>query len=228
MLCASSPTTSTFPCGAAMASTISPCSRLVSWYSSTSTAKNRRLMLSRAAGTSTSSRFQLSNRSSKSIAFICALRSANLRATRRISSSRATNCGDSRAITSARGRWVLIALEQPESVGVSQPRRVLAQEPVGHVVERPAPHPPRLDPADLADARHHLPGGLVGEREQQELLGRRAGLDQARDAVRERPRLARAGAGDDQGGARIAERDGALLVGEIAVVVDQSPALRRC
>ena len=98
---------------------------------------------------------------------------------------------------------------------------------MGHVVERPAPHPPRLDPADLADARHHLPRRLVGEGEQQELLGRRAGLDQARDAIGERARLARAGAGDDQGGPRLAEGNGALLVGEIAVVVDQSLALRR-
>jgi len=111
MLCASSPTTSTFPCGAAVASTISPCSRLVSWYSSTSTAEKRRQMLSRAAGTSTSSRFQFRSRSSKSIAFICALRSAKRRATRRISSSSATNCGASVAITSASGRCVFTAVE---------------------------------------------------------------------------------------------------------------------
>ena len=83
----------------------------MSWYSSTRTAENRRVMLSRAAGISTSSRFQLSRRSSKSIAFICALRSANLRATLIISSSSARNCGDSEAITSASGRCVLTAVE---------------------------------------------------------------------------------------------------------------------
>ena len=121
----------------------------------------------------------------------------------------------------------VLAIEQPEAIGVSEPRGVLAQEPMRDVVERAAPHPARLHPAELADARHHLPRRLVGERQQQDLLRRRSGLEQVRHAIRQRPRLARAGAGDHQRGTRIAERHRALLVGEIPVVIDQAFARRR-
>ena len=103
---------------------------------------------------------------------------------------------------------------------------MLAQQPVGDVMERAAPHPARLDAAKLADARHHLPRRLVGERQEEDRLGRRARLEQVCHSKRQRPRLARAGAGDHQRGTRIAEGDGALLLGEVAVVIDQALARR--
>ena len=64
----------------------------------------------------------------------------------------------------------------------------------------------------LRDARAHLLGGLVGEGERQDVVGRHALLDHVGDARCEHARLARAGAGDD-------ERRG--------VVVDHGGVLRR-
>ena len=83
----------------------------------------------------------------------------------------------------------VLAIEQPEPIRVAESRGVLPQEPMGDVMERAAPHPARFHPAKLADARHHLPRRLVGERQQQDLLRRSSGLEQVRHAIRQRPRL---------------------------------------
>ena len=59
--------------------------------------------------------------------------------------------------------------------------------------------PARAVAEQLLDAPAHLLGGLVGERDRQDLARLRlVGEDQVRDPVREHPRLAAAGAREDQ------------------------------
>ena len=61
------------------------------------------------------------------------------------------------------------------------------------------PRPCRCSGAhQAAGARQHLARGAARERQQQDAFGRHALLDQVGDAAGERPRLAGAGAGDDQ------------------------------
>ncbi len=100
------------------------------------------------------------------------------------------------------------ALDQPPRVGrvvdrelsrVAEPRRLGAQHPRAGGVERHHPH--RADaPADQQlGTVAHLAGGLVRERDRQDLVRlRRVGPDQVGDPVRQHPGLARARARDDQ------------------------------
>ena len=78
----------------------------------------------------------------------------------------------------------------------------LAQEPVADRVEGAAVHARARGPDEPLGAREHLAGGAAGEGEQEDALGRDASLDEVRDAVDERARLAGARAGDDQQRAR--------------------------
>ena len=77
------------------------------------------------------------------------------------------------------------------------------QDPRAGGVEREDPHPLGDPPADQAlDPLGHLARGLVRERDREDRVRRDAVLaDQVRDAVGERPRLARSRAGHDQHGA---------------------------
>lgn len=93
--------------------------------------------------------------------------------------------------------------------------RVFAHEPVAERVERR--HRRAREPVGhaLVHARLHLGGGLVGEREPEDLLGPGALRgDEPGDAAGEDLRLARAGAGDDQ------ERAGAMRDGRALAVVE--------
>jgi len=74
-----------------------------------------------------------------------------------------------------------------------------------------AVHPGARGADQTLGAGEHLAGGAPREGEEQDPLRRDAALDQVRDAVDERARLARAGAGDDEQ-RPVAERDGALLL----------------
>ena len=77
-------------------------------------------------------------------------------------------------------------------------RRVSPQQAGAERMERPHPHASAL--RQPLDALPHLVGRLVGERQGQDLTGRDAVQQQVRDAVRDDPRLAAAGAGQDQQG----------------------------
>jgi hypothetical protein len=89
---------------------------------------------------------------------------------------------------------------------------VAAQQPVGHGVERAAPHPPgALRLGQLAGPGQHFPGRPPGEREEQDALGPHAGCQQAGHPARQRAGLAAAGAGHHQQVAAVVHHGLALL-----------------
>ena len=111
-------------------------------------------------------------------------------------------------------------VEDREALGQAERVGMVAQHAVGHRVERAALHP-AVAPAAAAShageqglaAGQHLPGGAAGEGQQQDALGRRAGLDQPRHPAGQGRGLARARAGQDaQRGVAHEARGGALLV----------------
>ena len=75
-----------------------------------------------------------------------------------------------------------------------------AQQAVAQAVEGADPHAPDVDRQHPGQPRLHFPGGLVGEGHGQH-AGRRdlAVGNQPGDARGQHPRLARTGAGEDQG-----------------------------
>ncbi len=101
---------------------------------------------------------------------------------------------------SGTGKSVLLR----SSVGLNRPQAGVAvmgpQEAVAQAVEGADPHPPGVDREHRRQPREHFLGGLVGEGHRQDALGAAvAVLDQPGDPRGEHPRLARAGAGEDQG-----------------------------
>jgi len=117
----------------------------------------------------------------------------------------------------------VLAVEDREVGLVAHEGRVAAEDEVAHVVERPAGDAPLVARDEGAHAVEHLTGGLVGEREEQDLRRRDAGLEEAGDAVRQGAGLAAAGAGDDEERAGPGEHDLELLLVEFLLIVD-----RRC
>ena len=92
----------------------------------------------------------------------------------------------------------VVAVEDGEVALVTEQVGVRAQNPGADGMERPAPER-RPVPAPANPRRGaSFPGGLVGERQQQDAVRRDALFQQIGDAVGERARLARAGAGDDE------------------------------
>ncbi len=75
-------------------------------------------------------------------------------------------------------------------------RRVLPQQAGAERMKGPHPHAAVL--GEPLDPLPHLVRGLVGERQRQDLAGRDAVQQQVRDAVRDDPRLAAAGPGQNQ------------------------------
>ena len=73
-----------------------------------------------------------------------------------------------------------------------------AQEPVRGGVEGPAVHLRGWLPDEALGAREHFLGGAAREGEQEDPLRRDAAVDQVGDAVDQRSRLSRSGAGDDE------------------------------
>lgn len=82
-----------------------------------------------------------------------------------------------------------------EVFGQPDQRGILPQEP-HKAVERAHPH--RLARGELFDARPHFIGGLVRKRQRQNLPGGHAMAQQIGDAVRNDPRLAAAGPGENE------------------------------
>ena len=123
--------------------------------------------------------------------------------------------GDNR--TQHRSR--IFGVEDPEVPRHPQPIGVLAQDPVADVVKRPGRASSHVDGEQPLDAVHHLPGGPVGERAQQDPIGRTSLLDHPSHAVGQRSRLARSRPGDDQDLARLRLDHGPLLRVEVALEI---------
>jgi hypothetical protein len=86
-----------------------------------------------------------------------------------------------------------------ELARVAEPLGLDAQHPRAGGVEGHDPHRAGAAPEQALDALAHLLGGLVGERDRQDLVG--PGLPrvvEVGDAVGQHARLARAGAGEDE------------------------------
>ena len=82
---------------------------------------------------------------------------------------------------------------------VAEPRRLGAKDARAGGMERHQPHPARVMAEQPPHAAAHLLCGLVREGDRQDLVRLRLiGVDQERDPVREHPRLAAAGTGQDQ------------------------------
>ena len=101
-----------------------------------------------------------------------------------------------------------------EGRAVSEHRGVASQHPNARAVEGGHPHPASHPAADeVLDPLLHLVGGLVGERDRQDLVrGHAPVTDEMGDAVGEHPGLARTGTGDDEHGT-VGGRDGLALNG---------------
>ena len=87
-----------------------------------------------------------------------------------------------------------------------------AQDAHARRVERRDPHRPGDRADERGDAAAHLVGRLVGERDGEDRRRRHAFVDEMGDAMREHPRLARSGPGDDEQRAAAVD-DGVELVG---------------
>ncbi len=120
-----------------------------------------------------------------------------------------------RRVDAARDETLRVALQllearlhEPHLVGlvvdrevrsVAEPRRLRAQDAAARGVEGHDPDRPRLVAEQVVQARAHLRGGLVRERDREDLVRLHAArADQVRDAVREHARLPGAGARDDE------------------------------
>ena len=101
-----------------------------------------------------------------------------------------------------------------------------AQQARGHGMERPRRRAVQVGADERLDAARHLARGAVRERQEEDGGRVDTVLDEARDAVHERARLARAGARDDERRAVGREHDGLLLLVQLAPVVD-AVAFRR-
>ena len=95
-----------------------------------------------------------------------------------------------------------------------------AQDPVSHRVKRPAPKSTRIDGQQIRDAIEHLPGGFVGEGEQQNISRIDSVLEQVRHAIGERARLPRARARDDKQRAGRRSHSRELLLIQFRRVID--------
>ena len=123
---------------------------------------------------------------------------------------RRSGCGSAAGVNRLGSTPVLLqaALDQPPRVGLVVDRELArVAEPVGVGSEHPRagrveghhPHRAHAPPDQQLGAVAHLAGRLVGERDREDLARLdRAGRDQVGDPVGQHPRLARAGAGEDQ------------------------------
>ena len=100
--------------------------------------------------------------------------------------------------------------------------RVPPQDEIRDAVKRPAPDAMHiLRAGQRLDAPQHLARRAVGKCREHNSLRRNAVLDQIRDAIGDRPRLARARTGDDKRGLRLGRDDAKLLFVKFAAVTSQ-------
>ena len=128
--------------------------------------------------------------------------------------------GDARLHQLAR----VLAVEDAKALAVAQDGGVLPEGERRHMVEGPAPEAAQVVAEGLAPElvhpADHLPGGAVGEREEQDLLGPDPRLEEPCHPVGEGPGLPRARPGDDQERAVAGLDHPELLVVEVLGVVD--------
>ena len=110
----------------------------------------------------------------------------------------------------------------------SPKENVLPQDATADGMKRPAPQLRQVLPDQLRHAPHHLLGRLVGEREEQHALRRDALLQQISHAIRQRARLARPCARNDEQRPFARHHNGALLfVKHVPVIDERRLGLRR-
>ena len=97
---------------------------------------------------------------------------------------------------------------------------VHAEDALGDAMEGAAPKVAAGNPCEILDALQHLARGLVGESEQEDLVGLHALVQQVGHAVGEGARLARARAGQHQRRAGRCCHGGVLLVVEFGFEID--------
>ncbi len=121
-------------------------------------------------------------------------------------------------------RKLVLRIENLERLRQRGVAVVRAQQPVAQAVEGADPHAPRVDRQHRRQAREHFFRGLVRERHRHDAGGRDLiGLDQPGNARGQNARLARTGAGQDQGALR-RQGDGGKLF-RIQGVEFQHPAI---
>ncbi len=116
----------------------------------------------------------------------------------------------------------LVGLVVDREVGaVPEPLRLPAQDPAAGGVEREHPETARVSAEEMLEPLLHLAGGLVRERDREELVRLRTDrVDQVGDAIRQDARLPGARAGDHEQRPFRGEDGlalGGVQVGEIAV-----------
>lgn len=82
---------------------------------------------------------------------------------------------------------------------------------------------PKLTPGnhgEVFDALEHLPRGLIGKGEQEDLVGLHVLVQEVGHAIGERAGLARSGTSQHEGGARLGGDGGVLLVVELGAEID--------
>ena len=102
----------------------------------------------------------------------------------------------------------------------SQRLRMPPQHAMANGVKRAAPQLAHVLPDQVCHAPHHFLGGLVGEGEEQNAVGRYALFQQVRHTISERARLARTRAGNYQSRARQRRHRRALRVVQLRFIID--------
>ena len=120
----------------------------------------------------------------------------------------------------AHQRLGVVAVHDCERLRVADRLGVPSQHPVADRVKRAAPKPRRVAADQVLHTVHHLAGGLVGERQQQDAVDRDALLEQVCHAIGQRARLARARPGQHQRRSRRRGNGGELLGVQLRLVVD--------
>ena len=120
----------------------------------------------------------------------------------------------------------VFGIEDRIVVLVAQADGVAAQDAIGDRMKGSAPDAAHVLTEQRFDASEHFTRGAVGERDEHDPPGRDTGLDQPRDAICHRARLARTRSGDDQNGARARADNRALLFVQSFAVIDERRARR--
>ena len=115
---------------------------------------------------------------------------------------------------------LIFTIHDRETFAIAQTLRIPAQQFVADAVKRAAPEPLHIHRHQHRHTIQHLTRRLVGERQQQDLLGQHAIVQQPGHAIGQRPRLARSCPGNDQRLPRRRSDSGILLLIELRFVIN--------